>query len=129
VATTGDNIEKGRRIREARIAKGLNQKEVAEQIGANPATISNIEKGRMGVTRERAEALGPVLDVDPDDLAEVVSLSLLRRLESIEFLLGLLVPRGLLEDDAALAQAERMVAEAQALLQRRAQDETPESGS
>ncbi len=129
MATTGDNIEKGRRIREARIAKGLNQKEVAEQIGANPATISNIEKGRMGVTRERAEALGPVLDVDPDDLAEVVSLSLLRRLESIEFLLGLLVPRGLLEDDAALAQAERMVAEAQALLQRRAQDETPESGS
>lgn len=83
VTWTRDNEEKGRRVREARIAKGLTQKQVAVAIHANPSTISHIEHGSIGITRERAEALEPVIDVPADELADVASPSLLYLVKAI----------------------------------------------
>jgi len=83
-----DNEEKGRRVREARDAKGLTQKQVAAAIGTTASTISHIESGTIGVTRERAVALEQVLGVPADDLADVIAPSLLARLDRLEARIG-----------------------------------------
>lgn len=129
VAKTADTIERSKRLREACEARDWKQKHLIAATGIDRSTVSKHWNG-TAIPMEKAlvyaEALG---NVDPEDLAEVVSQSLLKRLATVELLLGLLVPRGLLEDDDALAKAEKMVAEAQARLRRRGPDETRGSGS
>ena len=55
----------GRRVREARIAKGLTQDEVAEKIGyTSRTTINKIEMGINGVPNSKLSLLAEILNVD-----------------------------------------------------------------
>lgn len=52
----------GKRIKELRKAKNLKQEELAERIGVEPATISNIECGRNYPTIRNLENILYILD-------------------------------------------------------------------
>lgn len=55
----------GRRVREARIAKGLTQDEVAEKMGyTSRTTINKIEMGINGVPNSKLSLLAEILNVD-----------------------------------------------------------------
>ena len=55
----------GRRVREARIAKGLTQDEVAEKMGyTSRTTINKIEMGINGIPNSKLPLLAEILDVD-----------------------------------------------------------------
>ena len=67
----------GERLRDARKAMGLTQREVAERLGIGPSAVARIETGRENLTIGRlarvAGALGVGLDIQfpvPDDRAE-----------------------------------------------------------
>jgi transcriptional regulator with XRE-family HTH domain len=47
----------GRRLREARESAGLTQQQVAERAGIDPANLSRIENGRLGLALATADAL------------------------------------------------------------------------
>jgi len=52
----------GKRLRELRKRKGLKQEELAEKIGVEPATISNIENGKNYPSMTNLENILNVLD-------------------------------------------------------------------
>lgn len=55
----------GRRVREARIAKGLTQDEVAEKMGyTSRTTINKIEMGINGIPNSKLPLLAEILNVD-----------------------------------------------------------------
>ena len=55
----------GRRVREARIAKGLTQDEVAEKMGyTSRTTINKIEMGINGIPNSKLSLLAEILNVD-----------------------------------------------------------------
>ena len=58
----------GKRIQEIRKSKGLTQEKVAEIIGMEPASLSNIENGRFYPTSENLEKIINTLGVKPADL-------------------------------------------------------------
>ena len=58
----------GKRIKEIRKAKGFTQEQVAEIIGMEPASLSNIENGRYYPTSDNLEKIIKVLEVKPSDL-------------------------------------------------------------
>lgn len=64
------NIKKllGKRIQEIRKSKKLTQEYVAEKIGIEPASLSNIENGKYYPTAENIEKIIAILDVKPSDL-------------------------------------------------------------
>lgn len=64
------NIKKllGKRIQEIRKPGGLTQEKVAEIIGMEPASLSNIENGRFYPTSENLEKIINTLGVKPADL-------------------------------------------------------------
>ncbi len=64
------NIKKllGKRIKEFRKSKGFTQEYVAEQIGIESTSISNIENGKYYPTAENLERIIKVLNVSPQDL-------------------------------------------------------------
>ena len=53
----------GKRIKEVRKSKGLTQEQVAEIIGMEPASLSNIENGRYYPTSDNLEKIINVLGV------------------------------------------------------------------
>ena len=64
------NIKKllGKRIKEFRKSKGFTQEYVAEQIGIESTSISNIENGKYYPTAENLERIIKVLNISPQDL-------------------------------------------------------------
>lgn len=58
----------GKRIKEVRKSKGLTQEQVAEIIGMEPASLSNIENGRYYPTSDNLEKIINVLGVKPSEL-------------------------------------------------------------
>lgn len=66
------NIKKllGRRIQEIRKSKKLTQEKVAEFVGIETNSLSNIETGRFYPTSENLEKIINVLDVTPSELFE-----------------------------------------------------------
>lgn len=52
------NAAVGRRIREARLDKGLKQKTLAEIVNMDPKYLSRIENGHSGVSRELLIRIG-----------------------------------------------------------------------
>jgi transcriptional regulator with XRE-family HTH domain len=53
--------EFGQRLREARIAAGLTQQELASRIGMQPSHLSEIESGQQNVTMRSMAALAHAL--------------------------------------------------------------------
>jgi transcriptional regulator with XRE-family HTH domain len=71
----------GREIRQARIAAGLTQAQVAERLQTTPAYITNVEAGRVNLTLGQlsrvASALGadvrlslPLIEIQPTRVVE-----------------------------------------------------------
>jgi transcriptional regulator with XRE-family HTH domain len=58
--------EIGSRIREARMARGLAQDDLAQRAGLRALTISRAELGKSGLLAETAEAIAQALDVSMD---------------------------------------------------------------
>lgn len=61
--------EFGNRLREARLKKGLNQKELADAMGLTQASISQFEKGQRLPTPANITKLSEILEVPRDFLA------------------------------------------------------------
>ena len=56
-------------IREARLARGLSQYELADMLGVRNAAVSSWETGKMNPSPENMVALITVLDLDEDAAA------------------------------------------------------------
>ncbi len=61
---TFPDIDPGSALKEARIRKGLSQKEVAEQVGVSQVYISQMETQKRVIGEEIARQLGKALNVD-----------------------------------------------------------------
>lgn len=73
-----DQIERGRRLREARLDAGLKQEELAEQTGLPRTNFPGWEKGTRAITQRTAERLAAKLpDLEVADLVDVLSPSFL----------------------------------------------------
>ena len=60
----------GQLITDARLARGMTQRELAAIIGMTPQALHRIEAGRMVLTKpETIMAFADALDLDPDDLS------------------------------------------------------------
>ena len=101
VGEHADFKERGKRLREARKAKHLTQDELAEKASIHRTSVSRHEKGSLGITREAAEKYEGALDVAADDLAQVISPSLLASLRELERHVRILALRGLPSDGMA----------------------------
>lgn len=64
----------GKRLRELREQKGINQRELAELIEIDAAIISHLEQDRRGVTVSHAIKLAKVFEIRVDDLLNVETL-------------------------------------------------------
>ena len=58
-------------LRAWRLSEELSQKEFAKKLGLSPANICDIEKGRKGVSAERAEEIALILDYSPTVLVRL----------------------------------------------------------
>ena len=56
------NAAVGRRIREARLEKGLSQKKLAEMVKIDSKYLSLIENGHSGISRELLMRIGKIFD-------------------------------------------------------------------
>lgn len=66
----------GEKLREARIAKGLTQAEVAKTLGISPQAISNFEREKCRVSNENLRALCDIYGISADwvlNISKVVS--------------------------------------------------------
>lgn len=63
-----DKVFAGLRIRERREALGLTQEALAERIDKSPLTMTNLERGVVGMSMETLFDLCNVLKVTPNDL-------------------------------------------------------------
>lgn len=64
-----DNMTIGEKIRQARIAKGLTQEELAEKLGyKSRSSINKIETGGRDVPRSQLKKIAEILDVSPISL-------------------------------------------------------------
>lgn len=61
-------IELGRRLEELRRSRGLNQKQLAERIKAQPAQMSRYEKGEVVPEAETLAAIAEALEASLDEL-------------------------------------------------------------
>ncbi len=61
-------LELGRRLEEKRRSRGLNQKQLAERIKAQPAQISRYEKGEVVPEAETLATIAETLEVSLDEL-------------------------------------------------------------
>jgi transcriptional regulator with XRE-family HTH domain len=64
--------ETGERIRQLRIARGMAQADLAEQIGVSKSYLSHIEAGRRPVGDEMRQQIAAALDVCPEQLQDGV---------------------------------------------------------
>jgi len=55
----------GRRLKDVREMRGLNQAELAQRVGVSRASISNLEAGKQGLTLETLYHLAHALDTEP----------------------------------------------------------------
>ena len=60
----------GRRIQEIRKSKNIKQELLAEKIGIETASLSNIERGKYYPTSENLNKILEVLEISPDELFE-----------------------------------------------------------
>ena len=58
------------KLKEARLKKGLNQIDVAPQLGCGPSTITNWEKGKFNPPIEQLEKICGIYGISPLDLLE-----------------------------------------------------------
>jgi transcriptional regulator with XRE-family HTH domain len=58
----------GKRIKELRKRKGLTQEKVAEFVGIDTGSLSNIETGKYYPTAENLEKIIKILETSPEDL-------------------------------------------------------------
>ena len=63
-----DYPEMGERLREARRARGLSLRELADRLGVSPSLISQIETGRANPSVSTLYAIAAELDVSLDEL-------------------------------------------------------------
>lgn len=82
--------ENPNRIRELRVAKGWSQQRLADEIGCSKMSISDLERGEVGLDQKWMRRLAPALGVTPADILPVVD-----------------NPRTLSEDEWALIQQFR----------------------
>ena len=61
-------VELGRRLEELRRSRGLNQKQAAERIGAQPAQMSRYESGEVVPEAETLAAIAKALEASLDEL-------------------------------------------------------------
>lgn len=71
------NIKKllGKRLQEIRKVKKLTQESVAEFVGVETSSISNIENGKYYPTAENLDKILKILNVKPSDIFSFESLS------------------------------------------------------
>lgn len=65
----------GKRIQELRKSKSLTQEYMAEVIGIETASLSNIERGKYYPTAENLNKIITVLGVEPDELFQFKALA------------------------------------------------------
>ena len=67
------NIKKllGLRIKEIRKSKHMTQEQVAENIGIEPASLSNIENGKYYPTAENLDKILKILAITPSELFKI----------------------------------------------------------
>ncbi len=58
-------VEFGRRVRDARVARGLNQVQLAEVAGVAPNTVGSIELGRRSAQPQSVAAVMAALGMEP----------------------------------------------------------------
>ncbi|MEQ3552662.1 TetR family transcriptional regulator [Pseudonocardia nematodicida] len=63
-----DNSRIGRRIRQARVRSGISLRTLAERLGVSPATMSQVETGKTGLSVRRLARIAEALDVAVGDL-------------------------------------------------------------
>lgn len=61
-----DNIELGKRIKELRKSRGLNQQALSDLLGISRGQISNLEHGRRGLDLPKLQKLCSALKVNLD---------------------------------------------------------------
>ncbi|MBA2595268.1 MAG: helix-turn-helix transcriptional regulator [Chloroflexia bacterium] len=91
-ATAGPSEDLGPLLVRLRTERGLAQKQVARSAEINGSTLSRLESGERGVSREILERIGVVLNLDRQDR------------------LNLLVAAGFLTDDAGRLLADESLA-------------------
>ena len=77
--------KKGQMIREGRLKKNLTQKRLAETLGVSPKLLSNIEKGRANLPRDKVKTLVSIGILNEEDFA-ILCLNACRR--DIDAVLG-----------------------------------------
>ena len=58
----------GKKIKEIRKSKNMTQEKLAESIGIEPASLSNIENGKYYPTAENLEKILKTLEIAPNEL-------------------------------------------------------------
>jgi len=58
----------GRRIRAARLARGMTGEELAEKIGSDKGSVSRVERGMAGLSVERLQRIAAALGIEAADL-------------------------------------------------------------
>ena len=62
------SAEIGRRVKQARLAKGMTQQQVADRAAFKRPTVSYLEQGRRNLTVGSLLSLADALGIDPCDL-------------------------------------------------------------
>ena len=62
----------GAQVRAARASKGLSLRDLARVLGVSPATLSQIENGRTGLTVSRLSRIADVLDLTVAQILDFV---------------------------------------------------------
>ena len=69
-ASAGASVPVGSRLRHARIARGVSLRALARRLGVSPATLSQIENDKTGLTVERLNRIAETLGMSPAELLE-----------------------------------------------------------
>ena len=114
-----------KRIREARLARGLSQAALAEKVGyTTRASINKIELGKVDVPRSKIEAIAKALNVSPVWLLGISEEGGLGNAEDRELLM--LISRATPEEKQATEQYLRMLIYARGL-KKEAKDDPEEN--
>lgn len=64
-------MDYGKRLRDIRTAKGLSAKQIADAMGIKPPYISDLERGKKGMTINTLEKICEVLDISLVDFFQM----------------------------------------------------------
>lgn len=70
-ASVGTSTSVGAKVRHARTARGLSLRALAQSIEVSPATLSQIENGKTGLTVDRLNDIADALGISPAKILEV----------------------------------------------------------